>query len=161
MKKLRNSFLIFSIICVLFTGSVFAAEYQISTSKGEQRIVIPEGVSELEAFLEMSRLYLEERFDHEDLLTSVDSLEKTIERYRKENVELLDLYRDANKEKEELSDLYKTKSRVKTILPSFGMAYSFSNQFDFDFGVLLFEKFQVSTVISYPFEMGLRVGIIL
>jgi hypothetical protein len=50
-------------------------EVELETSYGTERVLVPEDPNELkEAFLEVSRAYLEERYDHELLIVSMDDL---------------------------------------------------------------------------------------
>lgn len=161
MKKLKTFFLICSILLTLSLGSIYSTEYTIETSRGPQLVVIPEGTSELEAFLRMSKLYLEERFDHEDLLESIDPLKKSIETY-KDNYEKLDsLYKTAIKDRDDLLDLLKEKNKIKIVKPSFGISATLNETFSFDAGIILLEKVQVSTILSYPYSIGIRIGVVL
>lgn len=161
MKKLKTFFLICSILLTLSIGSIYSAEYTIETSRGPQTAVIPEGSTELEAFLKMSELYLEERFDHEDLLDSIDPLKKSIDTY-KDNYEKLDsLYKAAIKDRDDLLDLLKEKNKIKIVQPSFGVSASLNKTFSFDAGIIFLEKLQVSTILSYPYSIGIRFGVIL
>lgn len=162
MRKLRNFFLISSFIFLLTTSNLFASSYKIETSRGPQTVEIPEGYTELEAFLEMSKLYLEERFDHEDLLSSVENLKTSYEQVKQEKSDLDNLYKDAIKDRDELSDLLSKESRPKFISPSIGISGTTNYTFSMDAGIILLEKIQISTILSGdPLAIGLRIGVIL
>jgi hypothetical protein len=161
MKKLRNFFLVFSFIFLLTVSNLFASSYEIETSRGPRIVEIPEGYTELEAFLEMSKLYLEERFDHEDLLNVVDDLKSNYTKVKQEKSDLDDLYKDAIKDRDDLSDLLSKKSKPKFVSPSVGISGLTNYTFSVDVGIVLLEKIQVSTILSgNPLAIGLRIGVI-
>lgn len=167
MKKQRNFFLISKIIILLIVFSfsnLYAKDYYVDTSRGPQKVVIPEGVSEIDAFLTVSRLYLEERWDHEDLINDTDNLLKEIEEYKKSNDSLELLYKEAIEKGKEISDLYKEKSRTKLVSPELvlGSSYVFKEGtilMNLMIGAEFFEKFKVYTNIGFPFSVGLSIGV--
>lgn len=161
MRRLKTIFLICSFMFLLGMANLFAVEYTISTSRGPQVVVLPDGQDTLDAFLNMSQLYLEERFDHEDLLAASKKTRETLQVYLNKTQALTKLYEKALTDKSDLVALLEKKSKTQAVVPVFGLAASFDNTFSADFGVLIFEKFQLSTVVSYPMAVGLRVGILL
>lgn len=168
MKKQRSFFLISKIlivtIFVLFSSSLYASDYYIDTSRGPQIASIPEGMSELDAFLAVSKLYIEERWDHETLLEDSKKLVNSIEEYKESNKRLETLYKEALAREKEITDLYKEKSKIRLLSPEAIVGSSFnietqSLDFDILFGAELFEKIKLYTHVSYPISIGLSVGV--
>ena len=74
-----------SVLLLIFFVSFFtyAETYMLPTSQGDKELYIPDDHEELrEAFIEMSSLYIEERFDHEKSLSQIDSLLKLHDDYK-------------------------------------------------------------------------------
>lgn len=170
MKKQRSFFPIFrvfiSIVIFLFfaTESFFAKDYKIETSRGIQTVSIPDNYTTEEAFLEMSKLYLEERLDYEELLNQMDPLLSSLKSYEKQVEDLKLAYEDSLKKERELANLYKQASKVTLVAPSLltGVYYQFEEanlSASLSFGVSLLEKFHVYTTLSYPISIGLQVGV--
>lgn len=155
---MKNKKIICLLLMIVSLFSLSAKSYEIETSRGIQKVSIPKGYTIEDSFLEMSKLYLEERFDHEDLLEVSENLTLNINKYKKEIENLNFLYEKSIKENEQLKDLYKEKSKVKIVVPSFGISAISSKVFSFDAGIILFERFQITTVLSYPLAFGLRFG---
>jgi len=160
MKRLRSFFLICSLLSIFSFNTLAAESYLISTSKEtDVKVSIPEGYTELEAFLEMSKLYLEERYDHQELLDSIEGLKETVEDYKQKNDELNAVVSELNTKNTELASLYKEKSRPSLFTPIAGLSVTTENTVSIDFGVNVLDKVDISTVISYPFAAGLRIGV--
>lgn len=170
MKKQRNFFPIFRIIlCMLIfiffsTEWIFTKNFQIETSRGLQIVSIPDGYTAEEAFLEMSKLYLEEKWDHEDLLEESKNLLLSIDSYKKKVDELEISYELVIADNKNLSDLYKKANRIRLVMPKLAIKgiYSIENE-EFSgallLGIELFEKVDIVTEIGYPFSIGLQIGI--
>jgi len=117
-----------------------------------------------EAFLEMAELYLEERFDHEDLIEESQKLTEDIKVYIDKNEELENLYLEKIQLYENLERLYKQAMRIRIFIPTFNIASQYnieSNSYSVQgmFGGILFEKFEVQTVFSFPLGVGLSIGV--
>ena len=157
MKK----FIIF-ILMALMLSPVFA--YTISTSRGDIEVNIPEGMTAEEAFCKMSKLYLEERWDHEDLIEKSQSLSESIDSYISEINELKNKNKNLISEYEKVIDLYSTAIKTKMFTPYIGLSLESdieSNLFGvgISFGGILFEKVLVQTSVLYPwsFQLGLNI----
>jgi hypothetical protein len=171
MKKLKNSLRIYSltIIILIFSslcnGSLFAKELEIETSKGIIEIELPEDQSVEESFKEMAVLYLEERWDHEDLLKETELLLQEIKDYQSSVKQVQDLYEETLISYEELKKLYEKETRPDFLSPVLAFSLTIPFEYTFtgsvSFGILLMEKFQVNTIISYPLGLGLSLGLVL
>ena len=146
----------------LMLSSVFA--YTISTSRGDIEVNIPEGMTAEEAFYEMSKLYLEERWDHEELIEKSQSLSESIDSYISEINELKNKNKNLISDYEKVIDLYSTAIKTKMFTPYIGLSLESdieSNLFGggITFGGVLFEKILVQTSILYPwsFQLGLNI----
>ena len=146
----------------LMLSPVFS--YTISTSRGSIEVNIPEGMTAEEAFYEMSKLYLEERWDHEDLIEKSQSLSESIDSYISEINELKSKNKNLISEYEKIIDLYSTTTKTKMFIPYVGLNLESdieSNLFGggITFGGMIFEKILVQTSILYPwsFQLGLNI----
>jgi hypothetical protein len=93
--------LIFIFTILLFSFPLIAQEsFIIETSEGEKEVVIPEDMTPTDAFLEMAKLYWEERYDLEEALKQIDELIPKIEEYQRE-VARLEEERDKLEEENE------------------------------------------------------------
>ena len=171
MKNQRSFFPIFRVficICIFlffsFVDVLTAKSYVIETSRGEQTVVIPDGYTEEQAFLEMSKLYLEERFDHEELLGQTENLLASIENYKSEVQNYMEKNTLLVKENDELVALYKKLSRVRLVTPRLALRGGFSLDTEepligVSAGVEVLEKLTIMTEVSYPLSLGLQIGV--
>lgn len=147
---------------VLTLSPIFA--YTISTSKGDIEVNIPEGMTAEEAFCEMSKLYLEERWDHEELIEKSQALSKSIDSYISEINDLKSKNKNLISDYEKVIDLYSTATKTKMFSPYIGLSLESnieSNLFGvgISFGGILFEKVLLQTSVLYPwsFQLGLNI----
>lgn len=160
MKKL----LVGLLIIFMTSLSLPAWETTIETSRGEQRLTLPEGMTFEEAYVQMAKMYLEERFDHEDLIISAQTLVKQVESFRHENLKLYDLYKEQQEQYKNLDSLYQEALRKRFIIPSMhlGALYDIEEQqvqVQGMFGVIVLERFSVHTLLQFPFAVGMSVGV--
>ena len=159
MRKLLVSSLVFSLAVL----SLFA--YTVPTSRGDIELVVPAGYTLEEAYVEMARLYLEERWDHEELLDKSNELTQQVDIYVQENAQLRLDYNLLLDDYKHLAELLESKSKVVAVKGLIGAGATFSESFSvmspsLKIGALLFEKITVETYLSYPFSLGLTVGFI-
>lgn len=119
---------ILTLILILCSVSVYA--YTLETSRGEIELTVPEGVTLEEAYYEMAKLYLEERFDHEKLISSSEKMIKEYEEYsslndrlKEENKVLLEKYEKTLSDYEDLLSLYREKNKREFLRPLLGAGY--------------------------------------
>lgn len=167
MRKKFISFLI--LFLVLF--SLPAQFYQIETSRGVQTVEIPEGYSAEDAFLEMAKLYLEERFDHEDLIKEAGLLTASVKRYTEKvenltskNHSLLGDYKQLELLHDDLIRLYEKKIKARPFTPTLNLGYIHNIEtndsiFLGSAGGVLFEKISLQTTFTYPFGVGVTIGV--
>lgn len=146
---------------------LFSQEFVIETSRGNQRLVIPEGASLEEAYKVLAVLYLEERWDHEDtilelekLLSKSNDLLRDIERYKNKN-EIV------HQEKDILINMLELNSKKLLLRPFFslGIGRFFENEFvkyygSVSAGGFWLDKITTSIEMRYPLQVGLSIGII-
>ena len=159
MKKLLVFSLVFSLLL-----SVLGA-YTVPTSKGDIELIVPDGYTLEEAYVEMARLYLEERWDHEDLIDKADDLTREIDIYIDENRALRESYSKLLKDYEKLNSLLEAKSKVVPVQGFLGINASFSERFSvltpsLKAGVFLFEKVMLETSLGYPWSLGIGAGFV-
>lgn len=107
MKKLLIFSLVFSLLL-----SVLGA-YTVPTSKGDIELTVPGGLTLEEAYIEMARLYLEERWDHEKLLEESALLTKELDIYIEENKQLRAQYNKLLTSYTKIDELYTELTKVK------------------------------------------------
>lgn len=156
--------LIVTLILCFLTLGVFAQSYEIETSRGMKVVQVPEGYTMEEAFLAVSKLYLEERFDHEDLIKEVEELPEKIDTYIEKNEILNQKNKELILEYENLDRLYRKELRPRVFTPFLSLGYHFdiennTNNFHGAFGGFLFETISLQTIISYPLGIGVSIGV--
>ncbi len=156
MKKLL------SIIFIVFFLFPLGA-YEIETSKGIKTVTIPEDKTMEEAFLTMAKLYLEESYDHGELLEETEKLTEEIEKYKTLVQEKENLYIEQLENYNDLKKTYEKTLKPEGIIPSLniGMQYSLedtSKHFHVQLGVILFERINFYTIVSYPPSIGISLG---
>lgn len=107
MKKL----LIFSLVFSLLLSMLGA--YTVPTSKGDIELTVPDGLTLEEAYIEMARLYLEERWDHEKLLEETALLTKELDIYIEENKQLRAQYNKLLTSYTKIDELYAELTKIK------------------------------------------------
>ena len=148
---------IFTLLLVLISFPLIAQEsFIINTSQGEKEVVIPEGMTPTEAFLEMAKLYWEERWDHEQTLKREQEAYDQIDRL---NVVIDDLQKEIEKLQEQLRETERLLDKalkpdpfaLRTII-TYG-----NNSVGGGLSITLFESVGASLSAEYP--LGFRVGI--
>lgn len=164
MKKLKIIFLIVNfLIFGLIMQDICSTSFEVETSKGIKTVRVPEGETLEEAFKTVSVLYLEEKWDHEELIEETENLIKDTEDY-KEKVNLTTKEKEnLLKDYEDLKKLYEKEKRVRLFTPSiiFGAGFNVIKQTptaQIMIGGDLFERFSVFTSVNYPLSVGLNVG---
>jgi hypothetical protein len=164
---MRKTLVIFSIVMIVVflatTVAVNAQEdgttiEQIETSKGKQRVVVPNSYSDLkEAYLTVSKYYFEERYDRQELADLNQRLIDSID-------ELTDATEDPLKELERAKRMLQksTKPTALQSTVSVGAAQSLqppqTTSVNVGYGVLLWERFSLRVTVGYPFQLGASVG---
>jgi hypothetical protein len=157
VKKLFFLLLLILIIFPIYSEQVFF----VDTSRGQQRVFIPDGMSEVDAFLEMCELYLEERFAHEETIIALKELNKDsenytsqVESYKKEVKEVTNKYDDLVKAYENQNKFFSPVFLVgvsSNILTSEKMIQS-------SFGLSIKQSFIILLNLNYPFSIGFSIG---
>lgn len=168
----NNTLKIFRIFVACVTFSLFVAHpviaqsFQIETSRGIKTVQVPEGQTIEEAYQEVSKLYLEERWDHEDLIKANQDLLPQIDVVNSGTNDLAVLQDSSIQKSKELNTLYETKARPAFLRPLIAIGSNmnfFTNDLSIDLlaGVLILDKVEVSTKLSYPLSFGIQLGVLL
>lgn len=155
---------IFIFIFCFFLFPLYSWSTTIETSRGEQTLTLPEGMSFEEAYVYMSKMYLEERFDHEDLLEEVDKLTQSIDSYIEKNQALREKNTNIQEQYEELSNLYEEEARTVFFTPTLqvGLQQNLGKntiQGHFGLGGRIYETFHANLLVSFPLSIGLMIGV--
>ena len=159
MRKL----LVFSLVFSLALGCLGA--YTVPTSRGDIELVVPTGYTLEEAYVEMARLYLEERWDHEELLAKADELTVQVDDYVRENESLRVQYNALLNDYARLAELLEEKNKLVPIQGILGIGATLSEKFSvmsptIRIGAFIYEKILIETQLSYPFSLGFSAGFI-
>lgn len=151
---------------MLMTCFLLAEEWVISTSQGDKTLVIPEGLTLEEAYCQMAQLYWEERYDREELQTTVVDLTEKAEAYISSNESLIETQTQLIQSYEDLSGLYEEKLKTPWFkgLLSVDLGWSpVSNQLNGTLygGVLIKERVTLEAGLSYPLEVHLKAGVLI
>lgn len=154
MKNLLMTLLIVSAV-ILHLGA-----YTIETSKGPVELEIPEGYSLEEAYCEMAKLYLEERWDHEKLIVDAKELSDSVDSYIEENRKLREECTTLQNSYDRLVSLYEERTKVKLLQPFMGAHVGSDSEFNsmsfgLDFGAIVLDRFITYTSVSYPWQITL------
>lgn len=157
-KYFPNLLLFVVPLFMLFSNSVDAQEtHMLETSRGTIELLIPEGEDLRWGFIDMASLYIEERYDVDDLLEENDlligineELQKRLEETEKELDETLNL----------LEKLKNDNGPIVQNNVSIGAALYGIQQISpqIGYGIILFDTVQISIFARYPFAIGLNVG---
>lgn len=169
MKKIFRKLFAVAIIIVecLCVNQVLSAEnwsYDIETSAGTKTIVLPDGMTFEEAYIEMSKLYIEERLDHEALIVQTQDLIAKSKEFEEASVHLQTLQKELSDKNEELSNLYKKLNRVHPIyfMTTVGLStntFKEVDSIDVGFGIEFFEMWIAMIEVSYPWSFGAKIGV--
>lgn len=157
---------VFLLLFLLVSSLVYSDQtFFLETSKGVQKVVIPEGTSTIDAFKDMSLLYLEERFAHEKtiektieetnkLIKEIDDFVILVEDYESKQTDLQEKYDNLIKEYESADNLFSPLFLI-------GIKSNFidsEKSLKFSSG-LLFKKSLIGTIdLYYPLGIGLSIG---
>lgn len=167
MNKLRNFFLIISLLLLSFP-LIAQESFIIETSEGEKEVVIPEDMTPTEAFLEMSKLYWEERYDLEEALKQIDELIPKIREYEREVARLEEEIDKLQEENEELVKRYDEAlaeaQKPELFIPYVGLdgGWDFVNQIPamgIEGNLMIKEKVILGVGFDYPLIPRIQFGI--
>lgn len=149
------------LLMLIFCNIAYSQEYTIETSKGPVLVVVPEGLTLAQAYQEMARLYLEERYDLEELQIRVDELllqlEKSFQAEANYYLAMQKLINDYQK----LRSLYEAREKrdnFQFILYG-GVSFFEDTTIRLGIGVLLFKKMWIGIDYEIPKEIGVTFGI--
>lgn len=151
----------FLLLFIFIPSLLLSQEFTVETSRGEQRLVIPEDMTLEEAYVQMAGLYLEERYDLEEALKEIDDLTEEVSDYI---VEVEDLQKEVDilqEENAELRELYEKERRSQFLRPVASIGAGIDDSFHYvqgSFGIQLFESWFATTDIQYPFRLGISIG---
>ena len=100
-------------LLIILLGIFSLGAYTVPTSKGDIELTVPDGYTLEEAYIEMARLYLEERWDHEKLLEETSLLTKELNIYIDENKTLRAQYNKLIMSYAKIDELYTELTKVK------------------------------------------------
>ena len=164
-KLLTIIIIIVECLCVNQIISADGWSHDIETSDGIKTIILPEGMTFEEAYIEMSKLYIEERLDHEALIAQTQDLIAKSKEFEEASVELQALQKELAEKTEELSNLYKKLGRVHPVYflttagITTGTLFQTVDSINVGFGVELFETWLTILEVSYPWTFGVKVGV--
>lgn len=133
--------------------------YDLETSKGTVELNIPAQEDLRDAYIEMAWLYIEERYDVEELLEENDVLiednERLEEQLKKTEEELEETRAIADELRKQVDPVFRNSVGLGAgvVLPQ-----EVSPQIWY--GIVLFNTVQINVYAKYPFEIGLQAGII-
>lgn len=137
--------------------------FTVPTSKGDVELTIPEHMSLEEAYVEMARLYLEERYDHEELIAATERQSTSVSSYIIANQELRKQYQSLLKDYNLLVESMQTEIKGNPLRGFLGIEVDFEEKFSIMkpsilVGCCLFERFLITTRFSYPWSIGIGLG---
>lgn len=149
------------IILILSIASLHA--FTVSTSRGDVELAVPSDMTLEEAYIEMARLYLEERYDHEDLIEATERQTTSVSSYIVANKELRDQYQDLLVDYNNLVEEMNKEIKSVPLKGFVGMEVDFEEQFTIMkpsilLGGVVFERVLVTTRVGYPWSLGIGVG---
>ena len=153
-------------LALLTVGALYAQdEWIISTSQGDKTLVVPEGMTLEEAYCQMAQLYWEERYDREELQSTVETLTIKAEDYMTANESLIQSQTELIQNYSDLSELYEEKLKTPWFrgLLSVDLGWSIpSNQMNGTLygGVLIKDRITLEAGLGYPWEVHLKAGVV-
>ena len=153
------------LISIFMVYPLFAEGWIISTSQGDKTLVVPEGLTLEEAYCQMAQLYWEERYDREELQSTVEDLTEKADDYITSNKELIQSQTELIQNYKDLSILYEDKLKAPWIrgLLSIDMGWSITDgQFNGALygGILIKERVTLEAGLSYPWRIHLKAGVV-
>ena len=163
-KVLTISIILVESLCVVQAINATEWIYEIQTSAGEKTLVLPEGMSFEEAYIEMAKLYIEERADHEKLIEQTAELVAKSKEFEEVSAKLKTLQDELVQKNEEISNLYRRLNRVHPVyfLTTAGIStdtFAKVSSIDLGFGLELFESLVAIVEVSYPWCFGFKAGV--
>jgi len=150
------------IFLLLFIPSlVFSQTFIVDTSRGPQRVEIPEGYTATEAFREMAVLYLEERYDLEEALEIIDNLTSEVEEYIKLVDRLQEEVDTLQRENEEYQVLLEDEMKPDFVkyVGSAGLGLTETSYYGTaSFGLQFLESWFATIDASVPLRLGFSIG---
>lgn len=164
---LRVLFIIAAIMFLIANVAMASAVYTVPTSRGDVKMVIPDGVTIEQAYVGVAQLYLEERYDYEELRDSADQLITDVTDYQGQVAQLTLDYQNLSQAQTGLTTVLDAKVKTDWIQPlvflsigSIGSVPIFNGS-SITIGVLAFEKIIVGTSVIYPFSLGFTIGMVI
>lgn len=168
VDKLRKiiSFCII-VIEILFITQVSLAEsmeFQVNTSIGIKTVIVPDNMTLEEAYIEMAKLYIEERADHEKLIEDTQAIIEKANSFEVVSDELQTLKNDLIEKDNNIIDLYKKLNQKRFFTPvvMFGVGTDSFKQIDhlsFGLGCEFFESTSLIFEVTHPWSINLKVGV--
>lgn len=144
---------IITLLLLLCGTMLFAETYILNTSQGKKELYIPDNPKELrEAYIEMSSLYVEERFSHEESLEQINSLLKLHDDYKEFYMDLETTTRDL------IRELMKDDTDFLRFYVAGHYRYNLLNPF-FNIGIGIKVQFFESLIIGIFYEVPTSVGV--
>lgn len=161
------SFLIILVEALCFVHVVYADDwsYTIDTSAGPKTIILPEGKTFEEAYVEMAKLYIEEKADCDRLLKETEELTQRVKEYEAASGDVEKLQTELIQKNEEINSLYAKISKGQQFNFVVTAGLSVNNTFDkivgmtVGFGVELFGRWLLMADAAYPLSFTFRTGI--
>ncbi len=131
--------------------------FSIETSRGTKNLEVPEGFTLEEAYCEMAKMYLEERWEHEELIEKANALVESVEKYEKEldilskkNSALDERYSSLNERYSNLMKLYEEETKIPFMraLVTTGMNFYYTESVPVDITI------GIGTVIKDKYILG-------
>lgn len=142
----------------------FAQSFQVQTSIGTKTLVVPDGMTIEDAYVEMAKLYIEERADHEKLISQTEDLVEKAKKYEEVSNELNNIKSDIIDKDNEIINLYKKLNQKRFLAPLFMLGVKTEGFKKVDgvsiaAGVEIFERASLFVEMSYPWSIGLKAGV--
>jgi len=168
-KKFKKILVIATIVTelVCFAQVLHADDWSqtIETSVGPKTLVLPEGMTFKEAYVEMAKLYLEEKADYEELIKQTEDLMQKSKDFEAVSLQLESLQDELSQKNAELNELYKKLNRTHplnflvTAGVSTDLTFSKLTSMQVAFGVELFEGWLLMLEAGYPLSFSFKTGI--
>lgn len=166
-KIKRILILLLILIESLYVGNLLFAEsneFEVKGSFGTETVIVPEGMTIEQAYVEMARLYLEERADNEKLIEQFEDLKQKASDFELVSIKLKSMQEEVIEKNKEIIKLYQKLTSPVFLSPlvEFGITTSTFKQIDsisLGLGVEILEKALLSISLSYPFSIGIKAGV--
>ena len=165
LKKIISILVIAAeLVCFVQIAHAEDWSYTIDTDNGPVTLVLPEGKTFEEGYIEMAKLYLGERADYEKLLAETEDLIAKAKEYEDAVAELQKLQDELAEKNEELNTLYKKVSKgqalnfIITAGISTDLSFNKPTKADVGFGIEILHGWIIMVEASYPLEFTFKTG---